>query len=303
MKALFVTTETVDCANHVRAWNSFALEPAKHVTYDHDAICNGWRYLEIARELQPEVIFYIGAAKARGNPRPSTFREMRTVAPLILLCSDATDKPWHPVLRVYHNRECFDLIVAIDGARDAPVDFATLTPVDPIPFSVGTGIRNIRCGFSGTVGNHTPRSEILNALRWFDNLTIRDREPEDGYDDHAGFMTGCQSILNLSWAGSGRTHHVKGRVLEAGWAGCALLEHADSPISSWFPDGCWLPWRTPIDAASLIKNTPDDEIALVAQRLSNEVRTRFRSEQIYGSILERVGLNVGPTVARSAAQS
>ena len=300
MHALFITTKTNECVNHIRAWNSFASTSADHITYDHMAIRNDAQIIDKTRLLCPEVIFYIGAAKALGNPRAETLRELRQIAPLIHLCSDATDQPWHPVLAGYRTKECFDLQVAIDGARNAPVDFSTLTPVDPKPFEI-YGPRDIRCGFSGTVGRWNERSEILSALRWFDWVTVRAREATDGYEDHARFMTWCKMTLNLSWTGTGHAHHIKGRVIESGFAGCALLEHVDSPIADWFPNGCWIPWRTVKDIAGIVAETSEADIAVSANALTTAVHSQWTPALIYGSILSKVGLNVHITESRPAA--
>lgn len=297
MKALFLTTKTVDCFNHVRAWNS-VFETASHSTFETTGLCNDWQLLEAADAVKPEVIFYIGAQSGSGNPRASTFRDIRKIAPLINLCSDAADTPWHRTLETYHHKECFDLQVSIDGAKHAPVDLATLTPVDPKPFAV-IAKRDIRCGFSGSVGRFNPRSEIVNPLVWFSNLTVRAREKSsESYHDHAVFLRRCQMLLNVSATGSGLSHHIKGRVVEAGMAGCALLESAGSPIGEWFPDDCFIRYDGPVEAAEIIKSMPDSDIDHAALRLSEEVRARYMPEHIYGEILESVfGSNVRRTIA------
>lgn len=293
MRALFITTKTVDCANHVRAWDSLG-HKAAHMTFDHSAMRNDWQFLDKAREVRPEIIFYIGAHQAQGNPRPATLIEMRSIAPTIHLCSDATDRPWHPVLVGYRVRGCFDLQVGIDGG--GLVDLATLTPVDPGPFEVRCE-RDIRCGFSGSVGRWNARSEIVKALEWFGGLTVRNRAPHGGYEEHARFMKRCRMLLNLSFTGSQHAHHIKGRVVEAGYAGCALLESADSPIGDWFPEDCYLTWRDAKDIAALIADAGDETMERAARRLSEEVRKRYTARAIYGEILDRVG----SAVARPAA--
>ena len=293
MKALFITTETSDCANHVRAWNS-CFPAADHLTFNHKGIRNDWLFLERARGA--DVIFYIGAHEAAGNPKWATLNALRSIAPSVLLCSDAADQPWHKTIEAYRRHQCFDLYVSLDGARDAPVDLATLTPVDPSVFSARE--RDIRCGFSGTVGRWNTRSEMVNALMWFGGLTVRRRAREDGYQEHGDFLSRCCMLINTSWTGTGQAHHIKGRVLEAGFAGCALLEYADSPIGEWFPQGCWMPWRTPPEAAEIIAS--GDEITRVAQNLAREVRERFSPRQIYGQILESLNL-VDPAEQKPAA--
>ena len=282
MKALFITTPTVDCYNHVRAWDSFA--ESEHFVFNHTGINNDWQAVEAAEAIRPDVMFYIGPNEGRGIPKPSTLKRLRYIAPFINLCSDAADRPWHRTLEMYRDRECFDLQVSIDGAKEAPVDYATLTPVDGSPFG---GKKDIRCGFSGSVGKYNARSEIIRALGWFGGLQIRERGRD--YQEHAQFMSRCQIVLNVSYTGSGGAHHIKGRVLEAGFAGAALLEHAGSPIGEWFPEDCYFTYRDPVEAARLIKTLPFDEVERRAQRLSEEVRAKYTAKQIYTGILERVG--------------
>ena len=284
MKTLFITTMTADCGNHVRAWNSWE-EPASHLTYNHTGICNDGYLVEEDRKIAPEIIFYIGACAATGNPRPGAFRDLKEIAPLVNLCSDAADRPWHGVLREYGRRGCFSLQVSIDGANNAPVDFVTLTPVDPVPFSRDVD-RDIRCGFSGTVGRWNERSEIVRALAWFGGLTVRSRGGD--YTEHAAFMKRCRMVLNLSRTGSGHTDHIKGRVLEAGWAGCCLLESQGSPIAEWFPKGCWVEYKDPLEAAEIIASLDDKTIRETASNLASEVRSRFAPRMIYSEILRRV---------------
>jgi hypothetical protein len=47
----------------------------------------------------------------------------------------------------------------------------------------------------------------------------------------------CQIIANHAQTGGGGQQHVKGRVVEAGWAGACLLENPGSPTSRWFDPG------------------------------------------------------------------
>lgn len=290
MKALFYTTKTVDCDNHVRAWNS-VFSQAHHLAYDHRAICNDWQLLETIDSIKPDVVFYIGANEAPGNPKIGTLKIARQSAKMVNICSDAADKPWHKYLEGYARKGCFDLQVSIDGAKSAPVDFVTLTPIDSRPFQ-GDLRKTIRCGFSGSVGKHNSRSEIVLALSWFGGLTVRDRVKVDGYENHVEFLKRCRMVLNISYTGSGLAHHIKGRVVEAGWAKAALLESEGSPIGEWFPKDCYITYRNPKDAAELISHLTDAEIDKAAARLSEEVRKRFRPEMIYDEILKRVDTSI-----------
>ena len=285
MKAVFLTTSTSDCLGHVRAWES-AFGPAVHVTFNHEGIRNDQSIIDAVRAAKPDVIFYIGAMKGLGNPYPETYQELRKIAPSINFCSDAEDRPWHPVLVTYERMRCFDLQVGIDGPFDAPVDLATLTPVDTRQFDIDVE-KDIRFGFSGSVGHWNGRSEIVKSLVWFGGLEVRHRQSGDTYHDHARFMKRCRIMLNVSMTGSGHRHHIKGRVLEAGWAGCALLESEGSPIGNWFPSDCYMIYRNPKEAADIVRDIDDATIDRCAKRLSEEVRNRYHPKMIYMEILKR----------------
>lgn len=288
MRAIFLTTNTNEVLGHVRAWES-AFGPVKHVTFNHQGIRNDHLLIDAAAAEKPEVIFYIGAVKGTGNPRAETYRELRTIAPLVNLCSDAADKPWHGVLAAYANHKCFDLQVSLDGGRPTAIDISMLTPVDPRPYEGLGPERDIRCGFSGGVGHHNQRAEIVRALECPGGLTVRERS-QSNYEDHVLFIRRCRMILNTSFTGTGQAHHIKGRVLEAGWAGCALLESEGSPICNWFPPDCYLIYRDPKEAAEMIRDLDDETIERTAKRLAEEVRARYTAKTIYGEILRKIGL-------------
>jgi len=296
MKALFISTGSRDCLNHARAWES-AFGPAEHVTFNLHGICNDWQLVEAVEKMRPDITLYIGAAKAPGLPRHPALRQMRAVAPLVNIVSDAADGPWWPMIGMYRTKGCFDLQVSIDGANNSPVDLVTLTPVDGRPFE-GEQKRDIRCGFSGNIGRWNERSEVVRSLEWFGGLTLR--EGGKGYEDHVDFMKRCRIILNISFTGTGHAHHIKGRVLEAGWAGCALLESEGSPIAEWFPEGCWIPYDGPRHAKYLLDTLTDDEIDTAAANLAKAVRENYTAAQIYGRIIEGARRSVVPPLKTAA---
>lgn len=287
MKVLFLTTPSNDCNNHVRAFQSFA--PAEQLIMRSRGICIDERVVREVREINPDLLFYISANQGVYTLKWRTLVDLRTITKTVNLCSDAMDKPWHTVLDIYKKHQCFDLQVSLDGSKYKSLDLPSLTPVDPTFFK-GTSKRDIRCGFSGSVGTAGARSEAIHALEWFGGLILRGRTLKGGYEDHVKFLRRCKIILNTSWTGSGQTHHVKGRVLEAGWAGCALLEQADSPINEWFPEDCYFSWKDPKEAAEIIKDASDEEISHKAKRLAEEVRKNYTAKQIYGEILDRVDI-------------
>lgn len=297
MKALFITTRTSDCGNHVRAWESFA--SAEVVFHTPAGIGNDLGIIKRALTYKPDVIFYIGAAKGSGCPKVDCFHRLRDIAPTINICSDAVDEGWHDTLRMFRESGCFDLHVSIDGSENEYIDLSSVTPIDPRFFD-GKADRDIFCGFSGSVGsrfsfhykNHDSayRGKAVHHLQKKGLLTVRERTPSGSYEDHVAFMKRCKILLNVSLCGSGTAHQIKGRAMEAGWAGCALLESAGSPAITRFPNGSVLPFESIAKARELLKNISEVEIVASADLLAKHVREFYRPEQIYGEMLKRVRL-------------
>lgn len=300
-RALFITTETADCGNHIAAWDAVASSPAKRITFDHAALNNAWTFADEARIENPDVIFYIGAFQGRGNPNLGDFRNLRKVAPLVHLCSDSGDEPWHPVLKHYYRGSCFDLQVGIDGPLEAPVDLAVVTPVDFRAWEGPELDRDIRCGFSGGFAGRGDRWMIIGTLAATKHVTVRLRAHD--YPEHVRFMRRCKMTINVSNTGSGVFHHLKGRAVEAGWAKSALIELTESPASHWFPKGSFIPYGGVTDAFKIIENASDEQIDDTAAMLHEFVRRRCHPAVIYGEILDRIKVKndlVYP-VARPAA--
>lgn len=320
MKALFVTSATTDVDSLVRAWDCWQDVQSERVMFPHMGPPMNDEILTRSRKIAPDIIFYIGGAQGDGNPDVKTLCELRKLAPFINLCCDAGDGPWHPLLRRYRAAECFDLQVSLDGILSAPVDLVTITPVDPRPWERSKALRSkwhrpIRCGFSGGVSTViTPetrrtrdtfkarfqppitRDRVIHRLE-ADNLIVVGRRVKGrSYSDHVGLVTSCKMILNTSASGTGHVHQIKGRVLESGWAGCALLEPVLSPISEWMPEGSYFSYRDVIQARELINDLTDEQIAISANLLSRYVRANYHPRQIYGKILEKAGVDYPVTI-------
>ena len=310
MKALFVTSATTDVDSLVRAWDCWQDVKSVRVTFPHMGLPVNDEIVAKARKVAPDIIFYIGGADGNGNPDVKTLLRLRKLAPSINLCCDAGDKPWHPLLQRYRAADCFDLQVSLDGVLTAPVDLVTITPVDPRPWKHSKILRSIRCGFSGNIlqailprGRRTrdtfkirfqpaiTRERMIHNLEANGLLVLKRRVKGRSYSDHAGFVMSCQMIFNTSASGTGYAHQIKGRVLEAGWAGCALLEPEVSPISKWMPKGSYFSYRDIGQVEELISDLTDNEINESANLLSRHVRKNYHPRQIYSEILERAGVD------------
>lgn len=285
-RALFITTHTNDTHNHIDAWDSVSSIPAKRIYFNYiGGLGNNTYILNKAREFgEIDVIFYIGANLGKGLPSFETLRELRKIAPLVNIISDAADKPWHHVIKAYRDEECFDLHVGIDGDPESPVDHVTLTPIDSRPFDSIKVDKDIRCGFSGNASGK--RGSILGAVGSRCFVRIRG----DDYLDHISFLKRCRMVLNVAYTGSGQRFHVKGRVTEAGYAGAALIEPMQSPTKHWFPSYSFLNYKDTEHLIELIETVKTEDVISCANSLSEIVREKYSAAAIYGGMLERVGL-------------
>lgn len=225
-------------------------------------------------------------------------RELRNYAKVINLVCDATDHPWHPPLMEYRKKECFDLYVGLDGPLDAPVDMGTVTPIDPKFYdTMPAPPRDIRCGFSGNQSVRTLRETLISTLTKQGLLMVRPRTSAL-YSEYAMFLRHCQMVFNVGLTGTATRLHLKGRVVETGLAGAALIEMKGSPVEKYFPKESVFYYTNAADAEKIIRTASRSEIADKAALFSEKMRTDYNPQKIYGEMLTRVGLTPDLTVAK-----
>ena len=101
-------------------------------SYDRNGIPVDHGMLRIAEQIRPNVLLYIGQNNDPFLASESTFLKLKAICPTVLLCFDASDKTWTPILESYRDHDVFSLIVSIDGNDSWPqreIDFTALTPV------------------------------------------------------------------------------------------------------------------------------------------------------------------------------
>jgi spore maturation protein CgeB len=83
----------------------------------------------------------------------------------------------------------------------------------------------------------------------------------------------------VPWSGVSEVGQVKGRVLEAGWAGACLLEHADSPTRNWFTPGVdYAVYRDRNEALMAVHQLLYSDRGVTAQRMADNLARRVRAE-------------------------
>jgi hypothetical protein len=90
-------------------------------------------------------------------------------------------------------------------------------------------------------------------------------------------------VINSAITGSTKHMHVKGRVLESAFAGCALMEMAGAPTKEWFPEQLFLIHDG--DAAERIQALTIEKITNQATVFSEYALSRYHPKIIYRQIL------------------
>lgn len=271
----------------------------------------GQNLVEYAKSWRPDLIVYCGINGGPAKPDDAALRRLRDYAPTVMICPEASDRTWWwGLCAEYERNETFDLIVNIDGNRDWPGSDKGLTmlmPVDPEPW--GQPIlwtnRYVPCGFSG--GNSNPyRAAMLSDLR--DIVTWRGPDPDPDaqktYFGYRDFMKQTRIAFNMAQHGTvphfdPHARHVKGRVVEAGLAACALVE-GKGPTSEWFVPGVdYMCYDGVSEARQHIRFLIENDTAaremgerLRARVLAEHSPTRFWS-RVIGETLQRAGAKQG----------
>jgi hypothetical protein len=246
---------------------------------------------------QPDLVLYIGMTGSPFLPSPSTFARVRQKRPIVCIAFDASDASWRPHLEVYHKIDAFTFIVNIDGNDEWPKkgqDYTSLTPINQHFYASQRPLieRPVKFGFAGGFASPS-RAVFINYLREHAGLVVPQRNEQYGsYQSYADFMTQCRIVLNVSISGSDNSNQVKGRVIEAGLAGCVLLEYEKSAAKEWFkPDVDYAAYLEPGDAAEQVKRLLADpqEMKRLATNLQNRVK-HYMPKVFWREIFRRAGV-------------
>ncbi len=300
MNVLFLITHTPNCEPF---WRSLeAVGHKVHVElYDDRPHDRHQELVELARTLKPDFAVYIGAyAPSHKRPVPSTdiLSQIRATCPFILLCGDAADDPWWPVLEDYHQKDCFDAMVAIDGSFNTPIkEFAEgltlLTPLDPRVYRPWPwGKRTITTGMIGGLGGL--RGQIVYELSVQGLIDYRLGPIGRSYADYATLLCLTKITLNFAQTGTGKYLHVKGRVVEAGFAGSTVLETKGSPLKEWgfVPGEDYFEYEGLEDLVDFLKNVPDELVEKMASKFTVKMTVDHNPWIFWGKVLAKAGVLV-----------
>lgn len=319
MRTLFIHTESNEIPKYVESLKSLGHETDafmfRHALWQGEAPRNiDGEILGAVDRFSPEMIVYVGACGRCTKPTPRLFKKLNSeVAPCVIIISDAADEcsPWWKELFEYDAEDAFRVMVAIDGNSNWPFHdrhLTLLTPINPKWFTNITrhSERNIKFGFAGNIGRiYTlpngrkvgrklfldPMGKLGIQLRQRDGTIMDSVKALETYRECADFMLDTRITPNFSETGSFQRRHVKGRVVEAGLAGCLLLEEAGSPTSEWFECGVdYLEFRTMEDVKELIRRYIDDpdETEKFGLRLRQKVLAEHTPEKFWSKVIKRL---------------
>lgn len=299
MKVLIFRTYTIDCIPKVMSLEAAGYE-VEEVLYDDRSHDRHHEFVEQARQSKPDFMVVIGALEEyHGRPvlRVDTYKKLREIAPLVLLCCDASDDPWWSRLEEWYKQECFTAIVGIDGGKSPIETFKNglqlLSPIDHRPYVKYQKPWADRIGkflFIGGVGGN--RSNVVRGLMpdLMDHYQGSETRP---YDEVARLYCERNGVVNCAWTGSGGRMHVKGRVIEAGFAGCLLFDNRGSPTGDWFvPDVEYFPYNDVAEIRHLLATTPDNIQCEMATRLHNKTVRDHHPAVFWNKVLAKIGFDV-----------
>lgn len=299
MKIYVLRTYTIDCNNKVRSLSCIGHQ-LKVAEYDNRPHERHSELIEEAREFRPQVIVYIGAIEQyHGKPciQIDNMKRLRDIAPTIHLCGDASDSPWWPLLEDFDRNDCFAAQVNIDGNHESPIErfrngLTLLTPIDVTPFKWKDWQTRKFVGTSGNSGGDH-RVRLMNRMFEYPGFEWLRTNDAISYDAMADYMCGLKIIVNSPQNGSQTGFHVKGRVVETGFAGACLLEAEDSPTKAWFkPNVDYLTYKDFDHAASVLDwaKQNDDLVCDMATEFHHRCWNLHHPQVFWDKVFVKAGL-------------
>lgn len=297
MKVLVLRTHSQDCENKVLSLQCIGHE-VDVIRYDDRPHDRHHEVVEHAKQSKPDAIVYIGAiegAHDRPTLQPDILKQLRDIAKTIHICGDASDYPWWPFLEKYDALECFDVQVSIDGNSETPLagfknGIVKLTPTDPTLFKpVPWNERTLFATFAGGLG-HGERADLIACLtasmdvHWIRNTT---------QTALCETMGNSKVSINHAMNGTGDKFHVKGRVVESGWAMSCLMEKKNPHTAQWFTPGVdYIEYDDVKDAARKLEwaKSHDTEIMDMAGRFHEKVNSLHHPEVFWHDVFAKAGI-------------
>lgn len=206
--------------------------------------------IRAAEEFKPDIQIFTSAWEGLFCPENPTLAKLNSIAPMIHMLHDGSDSPWWEQLQQFEKDKCFDIQCNIDGGQNWPggkewlqtqtavKGITLLTPVDPRPYGddfISHAQRMYPLGYAGNSGGSIRSYVVQVVARAIPALVVHQRlETPDTYAQYAGMLKACRIVINVPFSGSNTAKHVKGRVVETGYAGACLMEWDNPATRGWF---------------------------------------------------------------------
>lgn len=287
-------------------------DPRQRFHFPRDVVAMDHEMLQNAKLARPDAIVYISAWEGDFVPLNETLGELNQIAPLIHFLCDAADPPWWPQLQEFERRGTFSLTVNIDGShvwpggKNWPIHvhdwgiigwrdkcLTLLTPLDTRYFPTRRHSfeeRPYAIGYAGNAGGPF-RSALVQRLQGIRGFAFKQRDDNpDSYGGYAEFLQHARISLSVPFTGSGATTHVKGRVLETGYAGGCLMEWVNPATEAWFtPRHEYWPYHSIEEGAELAEwlSFHPRIAGETAAALHHAVTTKHSPKVFWNTVLER----------------
>jgi hypothetical protein len=284
----------MQCDPHVEsAKEAFQAYPIKVIDYFKKS---QEEIAEIVDVFRPTYIIILGAVTDHIKVESLALFQRYYNVKIIYLVPEASHPDWKAQLDKL--KSFVNLIVNLDGdyAWDPErKNYTTLAIYGQKAYDIqkhnNWNDRPINVGFCGGMGSlQSSRKRLIDYLKSLEILTTFPFiETCDTYNQYVDFMMSCKIVVNAAGSSDDKSKHVKGRLVEAGLAGCCLIEEEGSPISLWFEQGSYFTFTTPEHCAQVIEYLlKNPEIAAnAANKLYKQVREKYSPRKVWDEIITR----------------
>lgn len=177
------------------------------------------------RQNPADYIIYEGPAEGKCRPTIETFKWLKERAKTICVVNDGGCKGWAPALQSYKESDAFHLVLNIDGCLEWPKRPQDITTYPLLDSSFFKPKEKRDIFFGGIHSFSSPhRDKATKYILESCDFVMGNRSDKWGdYQKYADFLCNTTVTINFPESGLG-TPMVKFRVIEAGFAGCVLLE-------------------------------------------------------------------------------
>lgn len=275
-------------------WDGYSQLPKTLVNFAPDIHVTVVRFSELSAlcsildAQRPDLFVYFGHPDPSLITEPIAHKLKTTATPAVLILQDAHRPVWGHILGRFIHDGTFDLIVETTGNDAWPMrrqDITTVFPVDhsqfgrPRPWSERT--RTI--GFAGT--HSSTRQQIFAGIKY--DVIEGQSQDDENYKTYVDFMKSCEFIINGATGPHVNIVHI--RSIEAGLAGCVLLEHTSTLLSKWFRPGVdYVEWTSKEELDAIMQGPLD--LPSLAANLRQRAMTDYSPHNFWTNIFLRLSL-------------